>query len=88
VAHIAGTAAIGQESWRQDPGRVPVSSEESHEYTQDSNVGTCQQRARSDCSQSFPRNKEVPNYTEIEVKGDYAAFTGGNGKEYNWKSIH
>jgi hypothetical protein len=36
----------------------------------------------------FPESKEVPNYTEIEVKGDFAAFTRGNGKEENWNSIH
>jgi hypothetical protein len=35
----------------------------------------------------FPESKKVPNYTEIEVKGDFAALTGGNGKEENWKCI-
>jgi hypothetical protein len=35
----------------------------------------------------FPESKPIPNYTEIEVKTDFAAITGGNGKKENWKSL-
>lgn len=35
----------------------------------------------------FPESKPVANYTEIEVKADFAAVTGGHGKEENWRSI-